>query len=175
MIVWKIPSLLSWYVSSKLYLRFLHESDDGKILCVSRLMAEHQRQHNRNIHHTHHIRVHAQAAPSSCINVFHQPHFLSFFLHSFHSIRFFSIASKAWKYPIIKMNSQVVAMDCEMVGINHNGETQMVARVSIVNESCEKILDKYVKPQHPVSLISKSCELNILYMNTFRLWTTARR
>lgn len=41
-------------------------------------------------------------------------------------------------------------MDCEMVGIGPNGRDHMLARVSIVNEKGDIILDKYVKPTEPV-------------------------
>lgn len=37
-----------------------------------------------------------------------------------------------------------------MVGIGPNGKDHMLARVSIVNEKGEIIMDKYVKPTQPV-------------------------
>lgn len=37
-----------------------------------------------------------------------------------------------------------------MVGIGPNGKDHMLARVSIVNEKGEIIMDKYVKPTKPV-------------------------
>lgn len=43
-----------------------------------------------------------------------------------------------------------IAIDCEMVGIGENGKDHMLARVSIVNERGEVILDKYVKPTEPI-------------------------
>lgn len=46
--------------------------------------------------------------------------------------------------------SSVIALDCEMVGIGPNGKDHMLARVSIVNERGEIIMDKYVKPTKPV-------------------------
>lgn len=46
--------------------------------------------------------------------------------------------------------SSAIALDCEMVGIGPNGRDHMLARVSIVNEKGEVIMDKYVKPTQPV-------------------------
>ncbi|XP_031632880.1 RNA exonuclease 4 [Contarinia nasturtii] len=46
--------------------------------------------------------------------------------------------------------SSAIALDCEMVGIGPNGKDHMLARVSIVNERGEIIMDKYVKPTMPV-------------------------
>lgn len=43
-----------------------------------------------------------------------------------------------------------IALDCEMVGIGPNGRDHMLARVSIVNEKGDIILDKYVKPTQSV-------------------------
>lgn len=43
-----------------------------------------------------------------------------------------------------------VALDCEMVGIGYDGKEHMLARVSIVNEQGEIIIDRYVKPQETV-------------------------
>ncbi|XP_058121190.1 RNA exonuclease 4 [Anopheles ziemanni] len=43
-----------------------------------------------------------------------------------------------------------IALDCEMVGIGKNGKEHMVARVSLVNEFGNVLVDCYVKPQHPV-------------------------
>lgn len=43
-----------------------------------------------------------------------------------------------------------IALDCEMVGIGPNGRDHMLARVSIVNENGDIILDRYVKPTQPV-------------------------
>lgn len=58
------------------------------------------------------------------------------------------------------MTSQAAyAVDCEMVGINRAGETQMLARVSIVNEMLQIVYDKYVKPQHPVSDLAKIMQI----------------
>lgn len=44
----------------------------------------------------------------------------------------------------------VIALDCEMVGIGINGRDHMLARVSIVNEKGDVLLDKYVKPTQTV-------------------------
>lgn len=44
-----------------------------------------------------------------------------------------------------------LSMDCEMVGVGHNGQDDMLARVSIVNKSGVVLLDKYVKPRQPVT------------------------
>lgn len=43
-----------------------------------------------------------------------------------------------------------LALDCEFVGIGPHGKEHMLARVSIVNERGEVILDTYVKPQKTV-------------------------
>lgn len=43
-----------------------------------------------------------------------------------------------------------IALDCEMVGVGPNGRDHMLARVSIVNEKGEIVMDKYVKPTEPV-------------------------
>ncbi|XP_014100162.1 uncharacterized protein [Bactrocera oleae] len=42
--------------------------------------------------------------------------------------------------------NKYVAIDCEMVGVGHNGQDDMLARVSIVNKQGEVLLDKFVKP-----------------------------
>ena len=44
----------------------------------------------------------------------------------------------------------VIALDCEMVGIGSNGRDHMLARVSIVSDKGEIIMDKYVKPTQMV-------------------------
>lgn len=46
--------------------------------------------------------------------------------------------------------SSAIALDCEMVGIGPNGKDHMLARVSIVSERGEIIMDKYVKPTKEV-------------------------
>uniref|UniRef100_A0A182Q569 RNA exonuclease 4 n=1 Tax=Anopheles farauti TaxID=69004 RepID=A0A182Q569_9DIPT len=43
-----------------------------------------------------------------------------------------------------------IALDCEMVGVGSKGLEHMLARVSIVNERGEVLVDCYVKPQKPV-------------------------
>ena len=43
-------------------------------------------------------------------------------------------------------HTSIVALDCEMVGIGHNGNKSILARVSIVNYFGEVIFDKFVKP-----------------------------
>lgn len=48
-------------------------------------------------------------------------------------------------------NNRYLAMDCEMVGVGHNGQDDMLARVSIVNKNGEVLLDKHVKPRQPVT------------------------
>ncbi|BFF96608.1 RNA exonuclease 4 [Drosophila madeirensis] len=47
--------------------------------------------------------------------------------------------------------NRYLAMDCEMVGVGHNGQEDMLARVSIVNIAGHVLLDKHVKPRHPVT------------------------
>jgi RNA exonuclease 4 len=48
-----------------------------------------------------------------------------------------------------KERTKVIAMDCEMVGID-TGKDNMLARVSIVNKYGNCIYDKYVLPSEPV-------------------------
>jgi len=43
-----------------------------------------------------------------------------------------------------------IAMDCEMVGIGYQGKDHMLARISIVNQQGDIIMDKYVKPSEYV-------------------------
>jgi len=45
-----------------------------------------------------------------------------------------------------KAEIEVVAIDCEMVGIHPDGQGNMLARVSVVNSKGETIYDKFVKP-----------------------------
>jgi RNA exonuclease 4 len=47
--------------------------------------------------------------------------------------------------------TKAVAIDCEMVGVGENGKDDMVARVSLVNQMCECIYDKYVQPTESVT------------------------
>ncbi|XP_047488805.1 RNA exonuclease 4-like [Penaeus chinensis] len=42
--------------------------------------------------------------------------------------------------------TQVIAMDCEMVGVGMDGKESILARVSIVNHSGKVLYDKFVKP-----------------------------
>uniref|UniRef100_A0A182NZR3 RNA exonuclease 4 n=1 Tax=Anopheles epiroticus TaxID=199890 RepID=A0A182NZR3_9DIPT len=44
-----------------------------------------------------------------------------------------------------------IALDCEMVGIGLDGKDHMLARVSIVNEHGEVVIDCYVKPQETIT------------------------
>ncbi|XP_055531761.1 RNA exonuclease 4 [Wyeomyia smithii] len=46
--------------------------------------------------------------------------------------------------------TECLALDCEFVGTGSDGKEHMLARVSIVNERGEVILDTYVKPQKTV-------------------------
>ncbi|KAL3254901.1 hypothetical protein MRX96_046723 [Rhipicephalus microplus] len=46
--------------------------------------------------------------------------------------------------------TRVVAMDCEMVGVGHEGKDSILARVSIVNVMGHVIYDKFVKPTEEV-------------------------
>jgi RNA exonuclease 4 len=50
-----------------------------------------------------------------------------------------------------KKEIEVVAIDCEMVGIHDDGQASMLARVSIVNSKGETIYDKFVKPTESVT------------------------
>lgn len=47
--------------------------------------------------------------------------------------------------------TNIVAIDCEMVGIGADGEDSMLARVSLVNKFGKCIYDKYVKPTEEVT------------------------
>lgn len=46
--------------------------------------------------------------------------------------------------------TRVVAMDCEMVGVGHEGKDSVLARVSLVNVMGHVIYDKFVKPTEEV-------------------------
>lgn len=46
--------------------------------------------------------------------------------------------------------TRVVAMDCEMVGVGHEGRDSVLARVSLVNVMGHCIYDKFVKPREEV-------------------------
>lgn len=52
--------------------------------------------------------------------------------------------------PQTQLMNQYIALYCEMVGIGIGGKEHMVARVSIVNQVGDVLIDKFVKPQHPV-------------------------
>jgi RNA exonuclease 4 len=47
--------------------------------------------------------------------------------------------------------TKVVAMDCEMVGVGPGGTRSALARVCIVNDDGNPILDAYVKPKEKVT------------------------
>ncbi|XP_037087305.1 RNA exonuclease 4-like [Pollicipes pollicipes] len=53
--------------------------------------------------------------------------------------------------PKARLPSHYIAMDCEMVGVGHSGQENMLARVSIVNSLCQPIYDKFVKPMERVT------------------------
>lgn len=44
-----------------------------------------------------------------------------------------------------------IGMDCEMVGIGYMGKKNMLARVSIINQMGEVLMDKFCKPWQPVN------------------------
>uniref|UniRef100_A0A0N5A237 RNA exonuclease 4 n=1 Tax=Parastrongyloides trichosuri TaxID=131310 RepID=A0A0N5A237_PARTI len=48
-------------------------------------------------------------------------------------------------YVNVENISNIIAIDCEFVGIGEKGKGNALARVSIVNDNCEPIYDKYVK------------------------------
>ncbi|XP_050528537.1 RNA exonuclease 4-like [Daktulosphaira vitifoliae] len=50
-----------------------------------------------------------------------------------------------------KEKIEVVAIDCEMVGINSDGKGNMLARVSIVNSEGVTIYDNFVKPTKEIT------------------------
>ncbi|KAH7729418.1 RNA exonuclease 4 [Aphelenchoides avenae] len=47
--------------------------------------------------------------------------------------------------------TQVLALDCEYVGVGYNGKDDCLARVSIVNSEGECIYDRYVRPTDEVT------------------------
>ncbi|KAH8240072.1 hypothetical protein KR032_010961 [Drosophila birchii] len=59
--------------------------------------------------------------------------------------------TKSARTRIKKKAHRFLAMDCEMVGVGHNGVDDMLARVSIVNRVGEVLLDKHVKPRMEVT------------------------
>lgn len=50
-----------------------------------------------------------------------------------------------------KKITKCIAMDCEMVGVGLKAKKSILARVSIVNQMGEILLDKYVRPTEPVT------------------------
>lgn len=61
-----------------------------------------------------------------------------------------SMSSSHSNYYRQQPSYDIVAMDCEMVGIGMDGLDSMLARVTIIDWNHNVIYDKYVKPQHPV-------------------------
>jgi RNA exonuclease 4 len=47
--------------------------------------------------------------------------------------------------------TQVLAMDCEMVGVGPNGSKSVLARVCIVNAAGNKLIDAFVQPMEKVT------------------------
>ena len=47
--------------------------------------------------------------------------------------------------------TKALALDCEMVGVNHGGKDSILARASIVNDFGHCLYDKYVKPTDKVT------------------------
>ena len=47
--------------------------------------------------------------------------------------------------------TKTLAMDCEMVGVNHGGKDSILARASIVNQFGHCLYDKFVKPTDKVT------------------------
>merc|ERR1712156_62215 len=47
--------------------------------------------------------------------------------------------------------TKTLAMDCEMVGVNHGGKDSILARASIVNQFGHCVYDKFVKPTDKVT------------------------
>ena len=47
--------------------------------------------------------------------------------------------------------TKALAMDCEMVGVNHGGKDSILARASIVNQFGHCLYDKFVKPTDKVT------------------------
>lgn len=50
--------------------------------------------------------------------------------------------------------TQTLALDCEMVGVGHSGKVLKLARVSLVNDTGDVVLDTYVQPDEPVTRFS---------------------
>ena len=53
--------------------------------------------------------------------------------------------------------TEIVGLDCEMVGVGEGGVDSILARVSIVNQYGHPVYDKYVKPTETVSY-GKKCQ-----------------
>lgn len=49
------------------------------------------------------------------------------------------------------INSNVIALDCEMVGVGDKGRHSVLGRCSIVDYNCDVIYDSYVRPTAPVT------------------------
>jgi len=47
--------------------------------------------------------------------------------------------------------TDIIAMDCEMVGVGEDGRRSILARVSVVNEDGNVVLDTFVAPTEPVT------------------------
>lgn len=62
------------------------------------------------------------------------------------------MSSKSIHNNSFKFNrSNAIALDCEMVRGGKNGEINILGRVSIVDENGKILLDKYVKPNEPIT------------------------
>jgi RNA exonuclease 4 len=50
-------------------------------------------------------------------------------------------------YPFDFLNKMedILALECEMVGVGRDGKTSVIARVSLVNENLDCVYDEYVK------------------------------
>jgi RNA exonuclease 4 len=48
--------------------------------------------------------------------------------------------------------SELVALDCEMVGTGPGGYTSVLARVSVVNKYGNVLYDRFVKPRNGVKI-----------------------
>ncbi|CAD5218170.1 unnamed protein product [Bursaphelenchus okinawaensis] len=62
-----------------------------------------------------------------------------------------SEAMKALKGGDSKAVTDVLALDCEYVGVGYNGNVDQLARVSIVNSEGKVVYDKYVAPREEVT------------------------
>ncbi|KAK7068010.1 REX4, RNA exonuclease 4 [Halocaridina rubra] len=57
---------------------------------------------------------------------------------------------KLKKLKPVDSNTKAVAIDCEMVGVGIDGKESVLARVTIVDQHCRVIYDRYVKPREKV-------------------------